>query len=100
MQSHVFLQLPTGSLRPGDHLMLQLSDDYGGNFRYTLSVVEPDKLPRPPFKVEADWQLGAWRIAAAPEESHLDAISRLQMAPPDSLGARRILEAVWTEVPF
>jgi hypothetical protein len=98
--THIVLPLPTGALHPGDRIALELTDDPGGLLRYHLLVVEPSELPQPPLEFEEEWQLGAWRIAAGPPKSYLDAIARLQMAPPDALGARRILEAVWTGAPF
>jgi hypothetical protein len=100
LETHVVLPLRAGLLHPGNRLALELTDNYGGLLRYNLFVVEPNKLPQPPFQFQDDWELGAWRIAAAPQESHLDAIARLQTAPGDALGAQRILEAVWMSAPF
>jgi hypothetical protein len=98
-ESHVFLTLRPGELQAGDHLTLEVTDHVGKALHYSLAVIEPSKLPAPPVAIADDWLVSAWRLTAVPD-ARLDAISRIRGAQTDALGARRILEDVWTDAPF
>jgi hypothetical protein len=101
LNAHVILPVPPGTLHIGNRLTLDISDDSGQILRYNLLVVDPTQLAQPPIEFHQEWLLAAWRLTAGPPEERLDAISRLRMTEPsDSLGARLLLEAVWTDAPF
>jgi hypothetical protein len=100
LDAHLVMPLPMGRLHPGDHLALEITDGQGESMRYNIIVVEPTTLPQPTVKLQEEWLLAAWRLAVAAPGTHLDAIARLQTAPPESLGAQLILRAVWTDTPF
>jgi hypothetical protein len=96
----IILPLAAGMLRPGGHLLLEVSDGTGTNVSYRLTVLDPGRLPAPPLRFPEDWQTAAWRLASGPPNTRLDSISRLVFAPREAFGARLILDAVWAEGPF
>jgi hypothetical protein len=99
-ESHVLLSIPAGKLRAADRLTLDIADDRGGGLLYSLAIVDPNDLPRPPVAADSQWLLGAWRLGAASPDARLDAIARLLAAPAESLAAKRILDAVWSDSSF
>lgn len=98
--SSLTISAPPVAMLPGRRLSLVLADDRGPFLRYELHVVEPAQLPQPPVSPREAWLLGAWRIAAGPADTRLDAIARLHLAPADSFGATIILNAILTDTPF
>jgi hypothetical protein len=99
-EAPIFLPLPANFLHPGTHLTLSIADGHGGALSYRLRVVDAAQLPQPAGGVSVPWLAAAWRLAAGPADTHLDAIARLAAGPGDSLGLQRILDAVWSDAPF
>jgi hypothetical protein len=100
LDAHVALPLGAGRLRPDDHLTLDIVDALGETMRYSLVVIRPAELTQAPVPMPEEWLNAAWRLATEPPDVRLDAISRIEMAPEDALGARLILQAVWADQPF
>jgi hypothetical protein len=94
---HVALPLRPGDVHPNETLTLEVVDGRGGRLTYELMVVEPKDLPRPPADIPNQWLVAAWRLAAGPPDTRLDSLARLQTAPPDTLAAQAISEAVWND---
>jgi hypothetical protein len=94
---HVALPLRPGDLHPNEILTLEVVDGRGGRLIYELIVVEPGDLPLPPADIPSQWLVAAWRLAAGPPDTRLDSIARLQTAPPDTLAAQAISEAIWND---
>jgi hypothetical protein len=94
---HVALPLRPGDIHPNETLTLEVVDGRGGRLAYELMVVEPKDLPRPPADIPSQWLIAAWRLAAGPPDTRLDSLARLQTAPPDTLAAQAISEAVWND---
>jgi hypothetical protein len=95
--AHVALPLRPGDIHPYETLTLEVVDGRGGRLTYELIVVEPKDLPPPPTDIPSQWLVAAWRLAAGPPDTRLDSLARLQTAPPDSLAAQAISEAVWND---
>jgi len=98
--NYVVLPIGVGKLKPGEKLTLDISSRQATRLRYQLNVTDPSSLPHPLEQIGDDWVLGAWRLVDAGPDLRIDAASRLQAAPSDSLAAERILQAVWTDLPF
>jgi len=98
--AHVALPLPAGVAHPNDVLTLEITDGSRGKLTYELIVVEPKDLPLPPAATQSQWLIAAWRLAAGPPDTRLDSIARLQTAPPDTLAAQAISEAVFSDAKF
>jgi hypothetical protein len=98
--AHVTLPLPNGVAHLNDVLTLEISDGSPGKLTYELIVVEPKDLPLPPATTQSQWLIAAWRLAAGPPDTRLDSLARLQTAPPDTLAAHAISEAVWSDAKF
>jgi hypothetical protein len=98
--AHVALPLPAGVVHPNDVLTLEITDGSRGKLTYELIVVEPKDLPLPPAGTQSQWLIAAWRLAAGPPDTRLDSIARLQTAPPDTLAAQAISEAVFSDAKF
>jgi hypothetical protein len=98
--AHVALPLPAGVAHPNDVLTLEIADGSRGKLTYELIVVEPKDLPLPPAATQSQWLIAAWRLAAGPPDTRLDSIARLQTAPPDTLAAQAISEAVFSDAKF
>ena len=98
--AHVALPLPAGVAHPNDVLTLEITDGSRGKLTYELIVVEPKDLPLPPSATQSQWLIAAWRLAAGPPDTRLDSIARLQTAPPDTLAAQAISEAVFSDAKF
>ena len=98
--AHVALPLPAGVAHPNDVLTLEITDGSRGKLTYELIVVEPKDLPLPPTATQSQWLIAAWRLAAGPPDTRLDSIARLQTAPPDTLAAQAISEAVFSDAKF
>jgi hypothetical protein len=94
---HVALPLRPGDIHPNETLTLEVVDGRGGRLTYELIIVEPKDLPLPPAAIPSQWLVAAWRLAAGPPDTRLDSIARLQTAPPDTLAAQAIAEAVWND---
>jgi hypothetical protein len=97
---HVALPLRPGDIHPNETLMLEVVDGRGGRLTYELIIVEPKDLPLPPADIPSQWLVAAWRLAAGPPDTRLDSIARLQTAPPDTLAAQAISEAIWSDAKF
>jgi hypothetical protein len=95
--AHVALPLRPGDVHPNETLTLEVVDGRGGRLTYELIVVEPKDLPLPPAAIPSQWLVAAWRLAAGPPDTRLDSLARLQTAPPDTLAAQAISEAVWND---
>jgi hypothetical protein len=95
--AHVALPLRPGDVHPNETLTLEVVDGRGGRLTYELIVVEPKDLPLPPAAIPSQWLVAAWRLAAGPPDTRLDSLARLQTAPPDTLAAQAIFEAVWND---
>jgi hypothetical protein len=98
--AHVALPLPAGVAHPNDVLTLEITDGSPGRLIYELIVVEPKALPLPPAATQSQWLIAAWRLAAGPPDTRLDSIARLQTAPPDTLAAQAISDAIWSDAKF
>ena len=96
----VSVPLPPGAVHAGDHTTLEVFDDRAVNLRYDIAFVEPQLLPQPPVPLQQDWLVGAWRFAGGAPETRLDGLSRLMTAPPKSLAARWIEDAIFNGEPF
>lgn len=98
--AHVALPLPAGAAQPNDVLTLEITDGSPGRLTYELVVVEPKELPLPPAATQSQWLMAAWRLAAGPPDTRLDSIARLRTAPPETLAAQAISEAIWSDAKF
>jgi hypothetical protein len=94
--AHVALPLRPGDIHANETLTLEVVDGRG-RLTYELIVVEPKDLPLPPAAIPSQWLVAAWRLAAGPPDTRLDSLARLQTAPPDTLAAQAISEAVWND---
>ncbi|HBL53339.1 MAG TPA: hypothetical protein DDZ34_04740 [Syntrophaceae bacterium] len=71
------LEFPSGTLRPGQALMLELSDTGGTRITWRIEVVPAAALPSPQEPVREQSMLGVWRMLLGGAGTRLDALSRM-----------------------